>query len=195
MTVRQWEKWWEEHAPLDFLRSKSRAWRFEIASQVAAEVGGSALDVGCASCAAYPYFKKVGVKYTGMDITQKFLDYARTLYPEVDVRRGNIVDPPFQDNSFDTVFCINTFVNFHPNEYHIALNNIIRLARKRVMLTFYKTPWNKPMSVRKGEYFYSIRYNKDDLMTKIKSNEKTEELLIRKIRGDELYIVRLKEPN
>lgn len=195
--MRDWEKWWRDHAPLDFLRWEKRTPMFEMVAEIASEVGGSVLDVGCASCIPYPYFKKRGIKYTGLDLTKKFLDHAKELYPEINLHHGNIIDSPFPNCSFDTVLCINTFVNFNPDEYQEILNRIIRIAKKQVVIVFEKEPWIKPMQIKKGELFYTVRYNKDELMKTIKNNSKVKDLEIiilengEYMRSEAIYLIKL----
>jgi len=155
---------------------------FEMMANIIHEVGGSVLDVGCATCVSYPYFKERGIKYTGLDLTEKFIDYARELYPEIDVCLGNIIDGIYPDSSFGTVICINTFVNFNPEERHEILNQLIRISRKQVLIVFEKEPWDKPMVIKKGKYFYTVRYNKEDLINQIKINGKVKDLEIIKIK-------------
>lgn len=156
-----------------------------MVADIVQEAGESVLDVGCASCVPYPYFKEKGIKYTGLDLTKKFLDHAKELYPEIDVCLGNIIDGIYQDCAFDAVICINTFVNFKPEEYHEILDQIIRIAGKQVLIIFEKEPWGNPMAIKEGEHFYTIRYNKEDLVNKIKNNEKVKDLEIINIEGGE----------
>ena len=191
MSKRKWEKWWEGHAPEDFLRGGDaefltlRHTMFKMVADIAREVGGSVLDVGCATCVPYPYFKERGMEYTGLDLTEKFLDHAKILYPEINVCTGNIIDGIYPDNSFDTVICINTFVNFNPREYREILSQLIRISRKQVLIVFEKLPWYKPMTVKKGRHFYTVRYNHDDLVSQIESKGKVKNLRVIKIKDGE----------
>jgi len=159
---------------------------FKLVADIVQEVGESVLDVGCASCVPYPHFKERGIKYTGLDLTKKFLDHAKEVHPEIEVCHGNIIDGIYPDGTFDAVICINTFVNFKPEEYHDILNQLIRIARKQVLIIFEKEPWDDPMAIKKGEHFYTIRYNREDLVTKIENNEKVKDLQIINIENGEI---------
>lgn len=203
MSLRDWEKWWRDYAPQDFLRNGEaefltlRNAMFVMVADFALEVGGSVLDVGCATCVPYPYFKERCIEYTGLDITEKFISHAKLLYPEINVCLGNIVDGIYPDDSFDTVICINTFVNFNPEERHEIIKQLIRISRKQVLIVFEKEPWSKPMQIKKGEFFYTVRYNKYDLEKIIKTNNKVKDLKIIKIengesiRSESIYIIRM----
>jgi len=67
----------------------------------------SVLDIGCATGGFYNVFKHLEptISYTGVDISPEMIKKARTLHPDISfhVSRGN--ELPFDDKSFDVVFC------------------------------------------------------------------------------------------
>lgn len=67
----------------------------------------SVLDIGCAAGGFYNVFKHLEptISYTGVDISHEMIKKARALHPDLPfhVSRGN--ELPFNDQSFDVVFC------------------------------------------------------------------------------------------
>ena len=134
---RSWESWWERDGEVNFMRrpgAENHPIRVRM-SEEAAKVGGSVLDVGCATGIDYPRLKRLGLKYTGVDVTNKFILRAKELYPEIDVRVANALDLPFSDGSFDVVFSNGMIQHLAPNEYPKALREMWRVARKLLLVS------------------------------------------------------------
>lgn len=132
-----WEDWWDKEAETDFLRwpgAENQPIRVRMCNE-AGKVGGSVLDVGCATCIDYPRLKRLGLKYTGIDVTSKFISRAKELYPEIDVRVANVLDLPFADDGFDVVYANNVVQHLKPNEYPRALKEMWRVARKLLLVS------------------------------------------------------------
>lgn len=168
-------KFWQKHHQVTFLRKINRSKepiRLAIVEE-AKKVGGSVLDVGCITCIDYPMHKKAGLKYTGVDVTPKFVKHARKLYPEVDVHEGNILSLPFKNRSFTTVYCKDVLEYLPPGKWRKALKEMWRVARKLVMTAHCEPPWDKPpkYTVLEGKAYYvwENRYNKAEYTTFIKN--------------------------
>ena len=196
---REWEEWWDADAPENFRRydkamAKSHETNKAIAREIA-KVGGTVLDVGCATGITYEYIKKIGVKYTGLDFTKKFLKRAREINPEIDVRHGSAFDIPFKDKSFDTVFCKSLLEHQHPDEYHLIVREMARVAKKQVILAFFKNPRAvRKIIFTKKERLYSNIYSKKEIVALIKALDGFKKLdTVEGLgkRKDALYIVNL----
>ncbi|MFI3201749.1 MAG: class I SAM-dependent methyltransferase [Eubacteriales bacterium] len=75
------------------------------------------LDFGCGFCRLYPYYQKItnkGNNYYGVDIAQSALLCAKKNYAILDgeneyLRETDGVAIPFDDNTFDKIFCYGVF--------------------------------------------------------------------------------------
>ena len=88
------------------------------------------LDVGCGKGFMLFDFQQLvpGVTVSGIDVSQYAIDNS---VPAVrsHLSLGNATDLPFEDNSFDFVFAINTIHNLEPEPCARALREIQRVAR------------------------------------------------------------------
>lgn len=196
---RPWEEWWDETAPVSFRRhssamNKSHETNKEIARAVA-EVGGSVLDVGCATGITYEYIKPTGVAYIGVDFTEKFLVQARKLNPEINVRFGSAFDLPFSDGSFSTVFCKAVLEHQHPDDYPKIVREMARVAEKQVIIGFFMAPRAKrTILLTKKEGLYANRYSKEEIIALLESLDGFKSLRIVEGLGprrDAVYVVTL----
>jgi len=205
-STRPWEKWWNEKAPNDFPRSSKRVdgRKIDVPTtespvrkvivEEALKSGNTVLDGGCATCIDYELFRDTKIKYTGIDITEKFLDYAKRLYPEIDVRHVSITNLPFPDSSYDTVYYKSIVEHLHPDEWRTALTEGWRVAKHKFMLCFVLKPWDKPTEYKQTKnLFWNNRLNRQELYDYLKS------IGVKKIRYDEnigrhdLYVMEKQE--
>lgn len=196
---RSWEKWWDAEAPVNFRRHdsamrKSHETNKEITRAVAG-VGGSVLDVGCATGITYEYIKSTGVEYVGVDFTEKFLVRARELNPEIDVRFGSAFDLPFPDGSFSTVFCKAVLEHQHPDDYPKIVREMARVAEKQIIIGFFMAPGGKTaILLTKKEGLYANRYGKKGVVDLIEGLDGFKGLRIVEGLGprrDAVYVVTL----
>lgn len=165
--MRAWEKFWENYSLPEFLRNvaqQSHPIRSMMAEE-AREAGDSVLDVACGNCMSYPYFKMVGVKYTGLDLTRKFLDFAREMYPSIKVHEGSALNLPFADNSFSTVCCKDLLEHLSPHDVSPVIQEMWRVASRKVMIAFFLTPIDEFANIDfvNGLYFNN-RYDKREIL-------------------------------
>ena len=162
-----WMNAWTKHAGVDFLeypREINHSIRFIIANKTA-QAGKTVLDVGCATCIDYPLHKKNGVTYTGLDPTKKFLDRAVKLYPDVNVKLGNVFELPYNDEVFSVTYCKDLFEHLPPNKYKQAAKEMWRVAEVKVMVAFFIAPKNvetRYMITKNG--YYNNQYNKTEIV-------------------------------
>lgn len=196
---RKWEEWWDAKAPENFRRhkvamDKSHETNKEIAKAVA-EVGGSVLDVGCATGITYEYIKPTNVQYFGIDFTRKFLVQARKLNPEIAVMHGSAFNLPFSDDFFTTVFCKAVLEHQHPDDYPKIVREMVRVAEKQIIIGFFMAPRGRTtILLTKGEGLYANRYSKKEVMTLIESLNGFKKLRIIEglgSRQDAVYIITL----
>ena len=129
--------------------------------QVLKNVGGSILDVGCGTGIDYPHFKKMGMKYVGIDITEKFVSRFKELYPEADVRVGTALNIPFPDKHFTVVYSAGLIQHLHPDDYPKAIREMWRVCKKFMIVTTSKqfTKNNDVIQKVSKERVYDNHYN------------------------------------
>lgn len=82
--------------------------------------------------------KKNVKKLEGIEYTDKALKLAKKLHPHLLIKKGNIYDLPYKDNSFDLVVC--TEVLEHLEDPTKALAELLRVTRKHVILSVPNEP-------------------------------------------------------
>ena len=110
--------------------------------------GESVLDVGCGPGWNYDHFKKYGPNisaYLGLDYSERFVRVANQrvaeegLVPPFDI--ADCRDLPAPNDSWDVVLLQDVLE--HTNGYEKPVKEALRVARKRVIITFWK-PFRKP---------------------------------------------------
>lgn len=189
---REWETWWTRDAQKDFPRQTKRTMESPMRGLIVeetAKAGETVLDVGCATCIDYPLFKEANISYTGLDITEKFLIYARKLYPDIKVHHGSILDLPFEDRSFDVAYTKSVLEHLHPDEWRRGIEELWRVAEKRVILGFYIPPWDKPADYFFDQHgFWRNTLNHQEVVEAINSLE-PKNLTVKDVSVGRAYIV------
>lgn len=104
--------------------------------------GESVLDVGCGPGWNFDHFKEfgVGVKYKGLDYSERFVKVAnaraKERFGEEPFALGDVRNIAEKDNSWDVV--IFQDVLEHTNGYKKPIEEALRVARKRVIVSFWK---------------------------------------------------------
>jgi len=190
--LRSWERWWSEKAGLKFMRTRrQKKGIYPLMADLAAQVGGSALDVGCETCLAYPHFVKLGLEYSGIDITQRFVDH--DVERGIDVRLASVLDIPFEDCSFDTVFCKDLLEHIHPDDVLTAIREMLRVARKQVFIVWFKRP--KPHGpIVKDHGYLSVHHNLDGVMEAIEGHPRFDGLTYDRCHNKVIWVLKMKPP-
>lgn len=100
--------------------------------------GKTLLDVGASSGYYSEVLKIAGLdlKYTGLDYSPYYRDFAQELYPGIHFKVGEAQALPFDDKSFDIV--LHSACIMHMPEYEKAIAEAARVARNAVI--FHRTP-------------------------------------------------------
>lgn len=133
-SVEDYFKQWE-HIPKDEAKWMiSFEQRNHVARKIISEhvkkTSKSILDVGCGIGLDYTYYKGSHVKYLGVDITEKFLKECKKR--GVPAQYGDILNLPFPDKSFDTVYCKDLLLHLPVGLWRKALTEMVRVAKKQV---------------------------------------------------------------
>ena len=102
----------------------------------------SVLDLGCGLCIDYMGYVKNGVaiKYQGLEVSQLLVDRAQGMgFP---VKQGSIENIPFADSTFDV--CYARHILEHLEHYKLAISEMVRVARREVLIVFFIRPWVEP---------------------------------------------------
>jgi len=138
--LRPWEQYWSKGMKnkRNFLRNSgqlshpSRTLIAELASKF-----DTVLECGCATAIDYPLHVKLGTEYTGIDITQKFVDASKEHNPGINTRWASMLDLPFGDRSYDTVYCRAVLEHMHPLEWPLGVKEMWRVCDKQMILAFF----------------------------------------------------------
>ncbi len=169
--LRKWERWWSESKKVTLKFMKTRRQKkgiYPYMAELAARVGGSALDVGCETCLAHPHFVELGLEYSGIDITKKFVDH--DVARGIDVHLASALDIPFEDCSFDTVFCKDLLEHIHPDDVLTVIREMIRVARKQVLIVWFLPP--KPQGRVWDRGYLRVRHKLDTVMGMIEGHDR-----------------------
>ncbi len=103
----------------------------------------SVLDIGAGSgellrtCADFARNNEQSTKLTGLELNErsaKSILEESINYPEISSVRGNALDLPFQDDSFDFVICSLFTHHFRETEILSILENMARVARRKIFV-------------------------------------------------------------
>jgi ubiquinone/menaquinone biosynthesis C-methylase UbiE len=197
MKLRPWETGWQGFSPRTFLRKNKPQIRHPIRTIIfneAVKSGKTVLDVGCGTCIDFPLYMKAGLKYTGIDITEGFITYAKSIYPKMDARVGSILALPFKNGSFHVTYSKSVLDHMHPQEIGKAINELWRVTARKMMIAFDYAPLPKPQLIRMGarRKFYANRYDERDIVKTLRGLKDFKELRTMKNIGYNkmaLYIV------
>lgn len=94
------------------------------------------LDVGCAKgFMLYDFTELVpGIEVEGLDISDYAIANAKEEVKEK-LQVGSAVSLPYEDNSFDAVFSINTVHNLELDDCATALQEIMRVSKSKAFIT------------------------------------------------------------
>lgn len=155
------------------------------------------LDAGCGVGTDYFGFlsDKSTITYQGLEITPKFVEFG--LNHGVPVCQASIEYIPFENSSFDITYT--RHILEHLSYYHKALNELIRVAQREVLIVFFISPGNKPDALyllhARGIPIYNNYYNKKKIELFIASHDKVSHWLWEKITSTECFLhIYLKTP-
>ena len=117
------------------LNGMNEAWRQDFKNFV--EDGQSFLDVGCGSGADWELLQasERNITYKGMDYAPSILEGAKKMCPGAVFAVGDVNNIPEKDNSWDVVNC--RHVINHCEYYEQPIKELVRVAKKRVILTLH----------------------------------------------------------
>ena len=103
----------------------------EILKRFSTEIGDRipVWDFGCGPGQATKYLKNLGVEISGLDLSEKILEQARTIHPEIHFRKGNILELEFENDSIAGVVAFYAIVHFTKEQVEIACREVFRVLQ------------------------------------------------------------------
>ncbi|RJR16740.1 MAG: class I SAM-dependent methyltransferase [Nitrospiraceae bacterium] len=101
----------------------------------------SVLDAGCGEGFVLSEFRNrnVGVQLEGVDFSEAALNMGRKMFPYLNLKKENIYNLPYKDNSFDLVIC--TEVMEHLETPRKVLDEIMRVSKKYCLFSVPNEPF------------------------------------------------------
>lgn len=130
--------------------------------------GESVLDVGCGPGWNWEHFNEHGPKlsaYKGLDYSQRFVRVANKRVGQEVFFVGDVRDIPEEKNSWDVVLLQDVLE--HTNGYEKPIKEALRVARKRVIITFWKGSFQGDNNAENqinddGDDGYGATYNRKE---------------------------------
>jgi len=103
----------------------------EILRRFSMEIGDKKpiWDLGCGPGQTTKYLKDLGIEISGLDLSEKILEQARTIHPEIHFRKGNILELEFDDDSIGGVVAFYAIVHFTEEQVEIAFREAFRVLQ------------------------------------------------------------------
>lgn len=110
----------------------------EILRRFAQEIGDRrpVWDFGCGPGQTTQYLKNLGVEIAGLDLSERMLEQARTIHPEIHFRKGNILELGFENDSIAGVVAFYAIVHFTEEQVGIAFREVFRVLQPGGILLF-----------------------------------------------------------
>jgi ubiquinone/menaquinone biosynthesis C-methylase UbiE len=93
-------------------------------------------DFGCGPGQTTQYLKNLGIEISGLDLSEKILEQARTIHPEIHFRKGNILELEFEDDSIAGVVAFYAIVHLTEEQVGTAFREIFRVLQPGGILLF-----------------------------------------------------------
>jgi ubiquinone/menaquinone biosynthesis C-methylase UbiE len=110
----------------------------EILCRFSQEIGDRrpVWDFGCGPGQTTKYLKDLGIEISGLDLSDKILQQARSIHPEISFRKGNILELEFDDNSIAGVVAFYAIVHFTEEQVKTVFSEIFRVLQPGGLFLF-----------------------------------------------------------
>jgi ubiquinone/menaquinone biosynthesis C-methylase UbiE len=93
-------------------------------------------DFGCGPGQTAKYLKNLGIEISGLDLSEKTLEQARAINPEIHFQKGNILNLDFGNNSIAGIVAFYAIVHFTKEQVHTAFHEIFRVLQPGALFLF-----------------------------------------------------------
>jgi ubiquinone/menaquinone biosynthesis C-methylase UbiE len=103
----------------------------EILRRFSQQIGGRrpVWDFGCGPGQTTKYLNKLGIEISGLDLSEKILEQARIIHPEIRFQKGNILELEFQADSLAGVVAFYAIVHFTEDQVELAFREVFRVLQ------------------------------------------------------------------
>jgi ubiquinone/menaquinone biosynthesis C-methylase UbiE len=110
----------------------------EILHRFSIEIGDRrpVWDFGCGPGQTTEYLKNLGIEISGLDLSEKILEQARTIHPKIHFREGNILELEFKNDSIAGVVAFYAIVHFTEEQVEIACREVFRVLQPSGIFLF-----------------------------------------------------------
>lgn len=183
-SLKRYQRWWHYELPHVIERCKTwfgnenAASRVQARNYVVSKKYQSILDVACALGTDFFGYKnnKIVISYQGIEIAPFLVERAQKL--GINVTWGTIENIAREDSAFDVTYA--RHVLEHLEYYELAINELIRVAKREALIVFFIAPHDEPDVIdpipANGHILYHNRYNKQKLEAYILSNPKVDHI-------------------
>jgi ubiquinone/menaquinone biosynthesis C-methylase UbiE len=101
----------------------------EILHRFSQEIGDRkpVWDFGCGPGQTTTYLKNLGIEISGLDLSEKILEQARTIHPDIHFRKGDILELDFENDSIAGAVAFYAIVHFAEEQVGIACREVFRV--------------------------------------------------------------------
>ncbi len=93
-------------------------------------------DFCCGPGQTTKYLKDLGIEISGLDLSAKILEQARTIHSEITFRKGNILDLDFDEGSIGGIVAFYAIVHFTKEQVEIAFHEVFRVLQAGGLFLF-----------------------------------------------------------
>lgn len=86
-------------------------------------------DFGCGPGNTTKYLKDLGVDISGLDLSEKMLEQAKTIHPDINFRKGNILDLEFDNDTIAGVVAFYAIIHFAEEQIRITFREVFRVLK------------------------------------------------------------------
>jgi len=103
----------------------------EILHRFAQEIGDRrpVWDFGCGPGQTTQYLTNLGIEISGLDLSERMLERARTIHPEIHFRKGNILELEFENGSIAGAVAFYAIVHFSEEQVRRAFHEVFRVLQ------------------------------------------------------------------
>ncbi len=126
---------------------------FKKIKEIAPKDTENLLEVGCGAGYSLVELKKFfnsDMSFSACDIDPKLVELAKQKNPDVDCRTASIYELPYDDESFDTVICLEVMEHLENPEK--ALSELARITKKHIIISTPNEPIWRILNCVRGKY-------------------------------------------
>jgi ubiquinone/menaquinone biosynthesis C-methylase UbiE len=103
----------------------------EMLQRFAREIGGRrpVWDLGCGPGQTTKYLTGLGLRVSGLDLSEKILEQAKANHPGIGLLKGSILELGFKSNSIAGAVAFYAIVHFSPEQVGMAFREIFRVLQ------------------------------------------------------------------